>query len=474
MRQRKLFRLLTALSPEEFKRCRKAVQSPLFNTNPTVVQLFELLRKQYPDFNSEQMGMEKLSAKLFPKKKYNDSKMRRLFSFLTRVVEDYLVYLELDQMDFQRQKILLQVYKKRDLYDLFTRGTNNLLEELGTRQWCNAAYYFDKIQLEQDKYFHPQHDKYDIKDNTLEDLMDDIDAYFAFTKIQMGIALKNKARILNKPYRLRLLEEVDRQGDGFMQGNLLFELYRAALHLLDEREEVDFEKYQILLFEHIDKLEEEDRKLLFYNGVNYASRQVNKSRPGYGESVLVWYQRGLEKKIMFNNGKISEITFGNIVHQACKMEKFDWAVQFIEKYAPHLNMEGREDEVSCSLALVSYYQKDFKKVIFEAAKCSFKPRYFLRSRNILIRTYFEMFLLDNQDYPFLESAMKSFETHLYRNELFSKTATEPYMNLVKILRGLSSRIIEGQGKEELKDWLGQQLEQRPNVISINWLKQVVA
>ena len=473
MRQKKVFRLLAALRPEEFKRCRKAVHSPLFNTNPTVSLLFEAIRKQYPNFKSDSEDIEKLYAKLYPKEKYNDSKMRRLLSFLTQVVEDFIVYLELEEGAFQRQKLLVQAYRKRDLYDLFVRGTDDLIEELDTRPWQNGRYYFEKLQLEQDKYFHPQHEKYDIKDNTLEDLMDDVDAYYAFAKMQMAIALKNKARILNKPYNLRLLEAVDEQADGFMEGNVLYQLYRYSLHLLEEREGVDFGKYQELLFGHLDNLDKEDRMLLFYNGLNYANRQINRGASSFGSVAFDWYKFGLEKEIFTEDGKMHETVFGNIVHYGCKEKQFEWTMWFVQQYAKFLNEKIKADEVACSLAMLNFHKKDYDQVIFQVAQCSFSPRYFLRSRNIMIRANFEMFLKDQNEYPFLESTLKTFENHLYRNELFSESTIEPHLNFVQILRGLSKRILANLNLNEIKDWLYEQLDLRSKVISKNWLIEIL-
>ena len=91
MKGTKLFLLLGSISKEELSSLRKAVLSPSFNTNPSVVKLFDTLRKQYPHFDTSPRGKRKLYAKLFPKENYSDGKLRRLFTFLAQVVEKYLI-----------------------------------------------------------------------------------------------------------------------------------------------------------------------------------------------------------------------------------------------------------------------------------------------------------------------------------------------------------------------------------------------
>ena len=43
-----------------------------------VIELFEILKKEYPDFSAENIKKEIIFQKLFPLEKYNDSRLRSL------------------------------------------------------------------------------------------------------------------------------------------------------------------------------------------------------------------------------------------------------------------------------------------------------------------------------------------------------------------------------------------------------------
>lgn len=473
MKRRKLYHLLQSLSPKEFRRVGMAVHSPFFNTNPSVVKLFEAIKGKYPKFKISDREMENIYADMFPGEKYNDGKLRRLFTFLKRVVEDCMAYMEMERVPIKKNKLLAQSYEQRNLTALFFSATDQLIKELDKRPWQNASYFFEKLQLEQAKYFHPQHNKYDLKDNTLEDLMDDVDAYFAFAKIQMGIALKNKALILNKPYHLRFLEMVDGEQEGFMDGNVLFELYQLSLHLLEERKGVDFERYQALLFEHIDLLEEADQQILYFNGLNYAIRQWNKGFKTFSSKILNWYKFGLKEDFLLKNKIINEGVFSNIVNHGAIEKEFVWTLNFVKKYSVNLREGVREEEIKSNMALLNFYQKNYENVILYASQNSLSNKYFLRNRNILIRTYFERFLKDKNGFENLENELNNFESLLYKKSRFSAKTIEPHLNLIQVLKGLSLRIMNHTAEVQLKGWLKNQLNKRTVIISKNWLEELL-
>ena len=104
---------------------------------------------------------------------------------------------------------------------------------------------------------------------------------------------------------------------------------------------------------------------------------------------------------------------------------------------------------------------------------AFSPPYFLRSRNLLIRTYFEIYLQNKSEYQLLDNALRTLENSLYKNKAFSEIRIEPLLNLIQILRGLSTRVQKGTRKSSIKNWSFKQLENRKNTVSKNWLLEKI-
>ncbi len=472
MKQNKLFQILKSLNSEEWRLLRKTVISPLYNTNPTILTLFEQLRKQSPKLDSSQKGKEKLFEQLFPAEEYNDLKMRRLFFELTKVAETLLIHLQLERDDFRRSQLLTEAYGVRNIYRLFEKETESLLKDLENHPTKNGDYYLKKLQLKEGKYFHPQHNKYNIEDNTLEELTDSLDGYFAMMKMQLNIALKAQMKVLKKNYKIRFSAALNQKvNTGFLKDNPLFSLFQEALVLLEEKQEPDFEKYEQLLFDQLENLSNDDQQLLFYNGLNYAIRQSNHGEKGFFKAVFRWYQLGLEKKLVFQNNQLTETTFGNIVLYGCLQSAFEWVHHFIETYSPYLKEENREEERLFSMLLLKFYQGDHETLIADISDYSFSTQYILRTRSLLIRSYFELFQKDSNYYKMLHSAIISFENYLYKNELFTADKIASNLNLIRTLKGLSKRMQEGKRDSQLVDYLVKQVKRRKRMVGKQWLQE---
>ncbi len=470
MKEPKLYFLLKNLSREEFKRLRKAVMSPIYTTNPKVISLFEGIRGQYPNFKYSNAMRTKLYTALFPNHPFNDQKLRRVFTDLTKVVEQFYVHLELEKQPFKKEKLLTQAYGNRNMYDLFKRRTHDMLEEIEKGPFRNADYFSEKMSLLKDLYSHPQHNKYDKNDETLEVFSDSLDGFYSLSKMRVGVALKNRMNILKGVYRLRFLEAVEKERkEGFLADNAVFQLYSLAIRLAENSSWEVFEQYELKLFADIKFLDEYDQKSLFYNGLNFIVREYNRGHSKYGNITFVWFQFGLQEKLLFQNDQLSAITFGNIVISGCREQAFDWVDYFINNYNIFLKESIRTEETVYSKALVNFYKLEFDLVIERISNYSFSEPYKLRTRTILLRTYFELFLLDNTQFFVFINYLISFENYLYKNNSFKKARTDSYFCLIRILKGLAKRILKKEKKDKIDKWLITQLNNYQNVSGREWL-----
>ncbi|KAA3634328.1 MAG: hypothetical protein DWQ02_11670, partial [Bacteroidetes bacterium] len=60
-----------------------------------------------------------------------------------------------------------------------------------------------------------------------------------------------------------------------------------------------------------------------------------------------------------------------------------------------------------------------------------------------------------------------------RNSFFEKSTLVPYLNSIRIIRGLAGRIIATEKMARIRTWFSQQVRSKPNVIALNWLSEKV-
>jgi hypothetical protein len=87
----KLVEILRKSTKEQLLRIEDFVQSPYFNKDETVIQLFQLLKKEYPAFKKAHIDKRKIFTQLYPAAPYQDKRLRYLMSDLQRLLEQFFM-----------------------------------------------------------------------------------------------------------------------------------------------------------------------------------------------------------------------------------------------------------------------------------------------------------------------------------------------------------------------------------------------
>lgn len=465
MKGTKLYTLLKALSKEEIKQLQKAVKSPIFNTNPTVIQLFERLKYMHPDFDASPKARRILYKKVFPNNSFNDQKLRRLFTNLSQIIEQFLLLQALKDNNDRRQQMLIEIYEKRAIVPLFEKETRNLNEHQLKQDIKDADWYLNRFQLLYIQYSSMHHAKYDPNDKTLEEAIHCLDNFFALRKIYLDIGLKSKQKIynLNEDNNFLPIPSTSQVID-----NQLFRLYDLASALLSKNDFDIFNDYETLLKELVTKLSINDQLILFFSGLNYLNRRINRGDSSLNEKTLDWYKWGLEAKILTQNNQLSPITFGNIVVSGCRLQDFRWIKHFIEKYQEFLPENIRDNEAAYSEATLLFFQKSYDKVLSKLSDYVFSHQYKLKTKNLLSRTYFELYLQDFDYHELLFASLKNYENYLYRDENFNEAVVKAHLNFIQILKGLISKVNSPLTEKDVMIWLESQLDKRAKIVCKNW------
>jgi len=469
MKHTKLIKLLKTLSNDEYLRLGKFLRSPFFNYSTPLISFYEALKRYFPDFEEKKVEPERMWAKVFPEKTYNHTKFWRLCSDLSLLVEKYLIQLELEEPKPHAQHLLIKSLGRRNAFALYEKEVKGRLKEMEKVEIRNAEWYREHIGLLEDWYFHPLKDKLDKKDNSLSELMDSLDAYFLLQKAKFGIGLVSLERVLQRKYDIRYLSVLKES----TEENILLDLYKLSLNLLQNEEETAFFDLEKLLFENIEKLNEDDKRLFFSNGLNYAIRKMNRGDIHYQATTLRWYKYGLKNTLIYTDGYISEIAFKNIVYIGSQVGEFDWVEELIEKYNNHLKEDIRLDCLFFCKALLHFYKKDFNTTIKILTRENWVKNYLISSRNLLTRALFESFLQNEDTYEILLNSLQSFEIFILRTKLFPKKRLEAHLNLVRILKKLSKKIIDKKQKSEISHWLTKELNSNKKIVTKSWLSSLM-
>ncbi|HMQ48264.1 MAG TPA: hypothetical protein PKA70_12435 [Saprospiraceae bacterium] len=466
--------MLRTMSADEFRYLRKALKSPIWNTDPSLEKLYAYLKKYYPHFQDAHLSDEKVFATVYSTP-YDDYKLRRLLSAFYNLVMKYLTFLELDHRPKLAQKLKIKVLERRNIYSQFEKETQERIKVLEEMPFRDVEYYGEMLELYYDYYFHPLTQKHTLSDIPLRHLSDYIDRYFALIKLRIGSELKNRENLFSENYDMRLMDELDRVfQQGLIEEGPIFKLYYHLFELYKPESNYDtFLKLEQIFFDSLSLIRHEDCLLVFQQLLNYIIQQINSGEAQFYPDLLQMYQIGLEKDFLIDQGRISEATFSNIVMVGCNEKAFDWTQQFIVNFESYLDESVRQDTYTHSLVLLHYYKKEYEQAWHMLNEYTFSEAFELRTRMVMIRLLFEQFMDDSSYFEVLMAQLQAFEKYLSRNNLLSKNKKEVHYNLIWLLKKLAIAIEKGDKPQRLKVLMQDALDQNKPMVLKNWVDEVI-
>ena len=465
----KLAKILQSLDSSEFRRLKKAVGSPYFATNPRLLMLYGFLKKQYPSFDEKKLQKEKLFAKLYPGQPYNDGLLRVLIREFTGVVEEFLLMERLRASKRQRKKMLVKEYGERNLYEYFKKGTEGLLEDGESDFVKDMEYYGERIELYQDYCFHPMTNNHDVKDNSLELLMESLDGYFILAKYRFAQILKNRDTVLNRTSNIKFLKYLTEDVYDFSFKCTLTKAYKLMNKMHDTEKEEYFYEFKKLLFQNIDKIKRTDCRILYYIGLNYCSRKVNIGEiKKFSKESLAWYKMGLEKKLLIENGKMSDVTFVNICAAAGREKEVDWGFEFIKEYEKFIDKTYKADAVNYGKSILFFNKGEYGNSLKILNSHNFLNKNHLHVRMLILVNVFEQALIDYNFFTVLKSGIKANKKYLRRSTVLSDKRKQSLKVFINTLDKLSGKYMNGKKKKEIREWILKVVEKENNLPFKKW------
>jgi len=438
----KLLKIFKLLNKEETRRFKKLLQSPFFTTNTHLLRLYDYLIKYYPDFNDPKLTKTLIFTYLFPDRAYNDNKLRMLLRAFTRQLEDFLVIKEVQTNDKERKKHLINSYGKRNEMELFKKGTFGLLEEMKTLPIKNKYHFFEKQQLLQNLIYHPATPKTAAIIDLQTEMMEHLELHYWANKTWMSCNLLSTQQFLNVDLHDLELSINNLPSKYLSKYAPLATFYKAFLFLKSPSESHYFQLKTAYL-NSLEELGKSDKRDLYSYLANYAVRQYNQGNLIFLKEIFKWNNIGLNYNLLLESGMIDKSVFKNCCLIAIRLNYFNWVEKFMKDYQDSLNQNNKQDTITLCQGYLHFYKKNYAKLIDKILPYKFHQfRDNLGAKGLLLRSYFELFLLDNSYVEILMAYSNSFEKFLRRNESAAKNVIKEYLCFILILRKVTKLIHE--------------------------------
>lgn len=482
MRKSKLISLLLTFDDEEFKRFGKFLESPYYNTNKKVLQLYNHLKKYAPGFNSKAVEKEAVFRKLYPGKKYNDGVLRVHISDLLKHAQDFLV-----TQSFKRND---SAYYSRLLSELLNRRIDSLFlkeyDEIAAGQQANligSEHFKNMYQIENIRLgFNVDTDRQPQNSENLMRMADYVLAYFLIDSKNILKEIDAAGHNFNVrpavPLLELLVESVDlealinRLGNYPGQQNEILEIFLSILLMM--RKGADKKHYyrtKELFHKNFEHIERELIDQIYSSLHGYCIIQApNDTNEEFSKEAFELLKEIVERSHYSNTvgGYMTLIFFRNILVQCSKVGDFKYMEKFIRRYIEKIQPEHRENMRHYSAGRLYFVQKNFGKALRELAKVNYDLFTFKYDvKCMMLQAYYELNYTEEA-----YSMVDSFRHFLSKNKSVSEGFNEVHSGFLNSYAALLNHRT-GTKQTDL-DSLKRYIQDNPGIVWKKWLLEKVA
>lgn len=471
MKNTRLIKLLSTFSKNEMKEFSDYVESPFFNKNKNVVNLYNEISSFYPEFDSKKLTEEKLFAKLFKGEKYDYFKLKNIISDLYKLGMDYLK-LGQRNITIENEIHFIMELRGRRLMSLYESEYKKLEKKhLGT-QYKTEEFFLNEFRMSSERGYY----NFILKPNTgfnqnqyqLENFL--IHSLIGLLKLYTLMIYETKQN--NVSYDLKFMDEVKNYIiSNPVSDNPTFLLYKHILLLELDRNEEHFFKIKKIHSNHINELTETDRYMSYIHQGGYCAYVFNikGERTFLGEMLKV--HKGFLSEGFYDNIRMPYPDFVNFVKIGTINKEFDYVKDFIEKFKDVLPEEEKLNCLNYSEAYMAFHKGDKDKALELLSRTSFSNFILkIQVKLLQIQIYSELSMYE-QLLAAIDTCRKYLKSEGYITELYKKTIIDflPLVNDTTLMKIDPVKGRDDYKKNEIK----KKIEKLPtNVFGVKmWLKE---
>lgn len=428
MKNSHLAHLFLTLNAKEKRELKKFLRSPFHNQREDVVQLFDYLLKYDPLTAAHRWEKERVFAHLFPSQNFDRQQLYHVFSFLKKLIEEYLIYADFKQSTTQTDLKMAQIYRERGLQRPFLENIKNVENQLEKQPLKDANFHYQAFQLFYEKAeFDSQQSRTEV--GNLRRMSDELSIYFISQKLRQACQILSYQSFSQIEQEQAFLQEILKYAElkNYHNDVPCIEVYYHYFQAFSQNEgEEIFQKLKSLVKKYHQEFPKQEMRNIYLMPINFGIKRFNQGERAYLQEVFELYQQGLEYDIFIENNRLSRFTYSNIALAGMGLKAFDWVKNFIHNYRQYLDIPYRDNAFHFNLANLYFQQQDYQKTMNLLQKVEFDDvLYNLESRRMLLKVYYT---LDETEALF--SLLDSFKRFIHRQKKLGYHK-KSFLNLIR-------------------------------------------
>lgn len=473
MKETKLAEIILKLTKIEFRNLEEFLLSPFFNKNQNILKLYYILKDNYHLLPGGMVAQEDIFRQIFPKEKFDDVKSRKLLSNFTKLVEQYLIILELDTDKVNTNIILLNAFKDRNITKSFDSLKQVILKEKTAVIKMNEKYYQDMVNLyAQMLSYHA--DTISPEYEALITKLEEAQNYkFIISKLNINYLISYVKNNSNKNFNQRnwifedVINFVEKHKADIKENHPVVYLHYLNYKMtIDEETPAAYSEMKQFIEEQIDQLDKSSIRFFLMNMNNYCVKLYWNGSNDALNDILRINSYLDEKDILFIDKKVNANNFLTVVNLSLKLNAVQWVENFLNKYKDRFPEELKDSTLYLTLSRILFAKKDYDKSLFALGKVKYiNYFYYINSKLLLCKLYYELNYL--KEISSIIESVKQFQKRNDNIPMAMNKAINSFLSYLKKLVRMKMNPGERLNYEDIlkatytaeKEWLAEKVKE---------------
>ncbi len=432
MNDSRLLKLLQTLEKTEHREFGKFVRSPFFNLRDDVAKLWESLAP-YLGTAEKLPGKQVLFEKIYgPGQPFDDHALRMCMSFLVKVVEAYFM-----QKNFRANPVRGQIHlaaelRSRGLDGFFAKKQAETEQRLATAPHRNADHLADLYSMKLESFLAAAAQKR-TGALPLQEVNDTFEEAFLAQKLRQACVALSHQAVFRTDYDFGMLPEalayVERRG---LTDRVAIGVYYHAFRMLRGTAGA-YADFSAALAAGLGFFPDGEQRELLLHAINHCIKQYNDGNQSFLAEELFWYKKGLESRVLLQNGVLSRFTYRNVATLALVLGDFEWGEAFINDFRQFLEPAQREANFAFNMARLEYERRNYGTALSLLQQSDYEDTLLaLAAKTVLLKIFFETNEMD-----VLDSHLDAMAAFIRRHKEVGYHA-ENYRHLVRFVKMLAA------------------------------------
>ncbi len=471
--------LLKLIKQSEWADFKKFASSPFFNKGRNYDTLISYLLKFRPAFDSDELTKRNIYNHLYPRKKFKESVVNTIFSGLSQICEEFILYQDF-RSNQQREMRLLRQYCKRGHKSRADKLAEKLKEIISSPASSGLEFYerleiFDAVD-----FYYSSYDKRNLRNRHIVKSLLNLQYFFilqtfVYSKELLAGSFYSENNSGND-LSLRLMNEINFEKlidvivNEDPENSVLLKMYSLVVRLLsNNNDDRSYEILKGLVVENLHKLEFQTGKYLLLNLQVINVRRLNEGRKKSSKELYEISKILIDGKYYDKDEYwFRPSHFRTIVRLGINSGDIEYIEKFVEDYHKRLEPGLRQPLKHFALANICFAKKMYDTALSHIAKAELKTTMFkIDSRRITAKIYYETNSTEN-----LQSLIDAFSHYLKNIRTADQTVIKRNLKFLKYLKKLIK--LRDSKTDSFEFYILQNEIMKENVSEINWLLEKVA